>query len=39
LRFYIEAPRDEYDHVTVVFLHHGQATMWFDKAQFAAFDD
>jgi hypothetical protein len=39
LRFYIKAPHEEYDHMTVVFLHHGQATMWFDKAQLAAFND
>lgn len=39
LHFYVKAPHEEYDHVTVVFLHHGQATMWFDKAQLAAFDD
>jgi hypothetical protein len=39
LHFYIKAPHEEYDHVTVVFLHHGQPTMWFDKVQLAAFDD
>jgi hypothetical protein len=39
LHFYIKAPHDDYDHVTVVFLHHGQSTMWFDKVQLAGFDD
>jgi hypothetical protein len=39
LRFYVKAPHEEYDHITVVFLHHGQAAMWFDKAQLAAFDN
>jgi hypothetical protein len=39
LHFYIKVPHEEYDHVTVVFLHHGQPTMWFDKVQLAGFDD
>ncbi|GAB3850363.1 hypothetical protein GCM10028822_15640 [Hymenobacter terrigena] len=39
LRFYIKAPHEEFDHITVVFLHHGQAAMRFDDAQLAGFDE
>ena len=39
LQFYIKAPREEFDHVTVVFLHYGQAAMRFDDAQLAGFDE
>ena len=39
LHFYVKAPRDDYDHIVVVFLHHGSATMQFDNASLAGFDD
>ncbi|WP_310397336.1 hypothetical protein [Hymenobacter sp.] len=39
LRFYFKAPADDYDHITVVFLHHGPATVRFDNARLAVFDD
>ena len=39
LQFYIKAPREAFDHITVVFLHHGQAAMRFDDAQLAGFDE
>ncbi|MBU6120991.1 hypothetical protein [Hymenobacter siberiensis] len=39
LHFYIKAPRDEFDHIAVVFLHYGQATVRFDDAQLTGFDD
>jgi hypothetical protein len=39
LHFYVKAPREEFDHVVVVFLHHGPATMRFDNARLAAFDE
>lgn len=39
LHFYVKAPREEFDHVTVVFLHYGQAAMRFDNARLEGFDD
>ncbi|GAA3977520.1 hypothetical protein [Hymenobacter antarcticus] len=39
LQFYIKAPRAEFDHVTVAFRHYGQATVRFDDAQLAGFDE
>jgi hypothetical protein len=39
LSFYIKVPREEFDHITVVFLHHGSAAVRFDNARLAAFDE
>ncbi|HEX8657892.1 MAG TPA: hypothetical protein VF690_10175 [Hymenobacter sp.] len=39
LQFYMKAPHENFDHLTVVFLHHGPAKVRFDDAQLAAFDD
>ena len=39
LCFFFKAPREEFDHVTVVFLHHGHAAMQFDEARLMAFDE
>ncbi|HEX8504721.1 MAG TPA: hypothetical protein VF630_05095 [Hymenobacter sp.] len=39
LHFYIKAPNEDFDRLTVVFLHHGNATVWFDNAQLVAFDE
>ncbi|MBO2012746.1 hypothetical protein [Hymenobacter negativus] len=39
LHFYVKAPREDFDRVVVVFLHHGPATVRFDNAQLVAFDE
>ncbi|MFC7667979.1 hypothetical protein ACFQT0_11730 [Hymenobacter humi] len=39
MSFYIKAPREEFDHITVVFVHHGRAAVQFDNARLAAFDE
>ena len=39
LRFYVKAPREDFDHVTVEFLHFGTATVRFDNARLTAFDE
>ena len=39
LHFYVKAPHEEFDHLTVVFLHYGNATMRFDNARLVAFDE
>jgi hypothetical protein len=39
LRFYVKAPREDFDHVVVVFLHQGPATVRFDNARLVGFDE
>lgn len=39
LHFFVKAPHEEYDHVTVVFLHYGHAAVRFDNARLLAFDE
>jgi hypothetical protein len=39
LHFYVKAPREDFDHMVVVFLQQGPATVRFDNAQLVAFDE